>query len=91
MAVALSEARTTDWEAFRQRLIEEIGSWERRHGGEPGARWSYYERWLASLERLLVDDRLLTPGEIEQRVVLLEQHDEHEHDHEHGRHHDHAR
>jgi nitrile hydratase accessory protein len=87
MAVALSEAGTCDWESFRRRLIDEIGLWERDHAGEPGARWSYYQCWLGSLEGLLIEDRLLTPAEIEARVVRLEQHDEHEHEHEH---HDHS-
>ena len=84
IAVALTEARTCDWEQFRARLIAEIGSWERTQAAAPEARWSYYERWLDSLERLLVDDRLLTPAEIEARVALLALQDEHEHDHEHG-------
>jgi nitrile hydratase accessory protein len=89
IAVALTEARTCDWERFRGRLIAEIGAWERAHAAEPDARWSYYERWLASLERLLVDDRLLSQEEIETRIALLAEHDDHEHDHDHGHDHDH--
>jgi len=89
IAVALTEARTCDLDQFRERLIAEIGAWERAHAADPGARWSYYERWLDSLERLLVDDRLLTSVEIEARVARLELHDEHEHDTDHLDHHDH--
>src|SRR4029077_10476372 len=46
IAVALSERDAFEWERFRQRLIAEIGVWER--GGRRSAEgWSYYERWLA--------------------------------------------
>jgi nitrile hydratase accessory protein len=88
VAVALSERKAFEWEQFRRRLIAEIGTWEREHG--PYARWSYYERWLASLEQLLVDDRVLSEDEIRSRMELLEDQDDHEHDHEHGHHHDHG-
>jgi nitrile hydratase accessory protein len=88
MAVALAEAGRVEWERFRQRLIAEIGAWEREHGGEEGERWSYYACWLASLERLLVEDRLLEEEEILARAALLEQ--AHDHDHAHGHDHDHA-
>jgi nitrile hydratase accessory protein len=80
MAVALSESRMFDWEQFRQRLIAEIGRWEREHAEEPGARWSYYECWLDSLQRLLVEDRLLTEEDVLTRAVLLERSDEHGHE-----------
>jgi nitrile hydratase accessory protein len=91
MAIALSEAHTCDWEQFRSRLIDEIGAWEREHGGDSEARWSYYERWLNSLERLLLEEQLLSEQEIEARAALLEHEQAHEHDHEHGHHHhDHA-
>ena len=36
VAVALCEQQGIDWEAFRSRLIEEIGAWEREHGAERG-------------------------------------------------------
>ncbi len=88
IAIALSEGQTCDWEQFRRRLIAEIGAWERDHADDPEARWSYYERWLASLERLLVDDELLSEKEIEARAAFLEHEDAHEHEHDH--HHDHA-
>jgi nitrile hydratase accessory protein len=89
MAVALAEAGRVEWERFRQRLIAEIGAWEREHGGEEGERWSYYACWLASLERLLVEDRLLEEEEILARAALLEQADDHDHDHDHGHAHGH--
>jgi nitrile hydratase accessory protein len=81
VAVALSERDAFEWERFRQELIAEIAAWEREHG-DPAA-WSYYERWLASLEHLLLADGLLDAAEIDARMASLEEHDEHEHDHHH--------
>ena len=92
VAVALSERDAFEWERFRQQLIAEIGAWEREHGERSLAGWSYYERWLASLEQLLLADGLLDASEIDARVVELEEHDDHEHDHhdhDHDHHHDH--
>jgi nitrile hydratase accessory protein len=82
VAVALSEGDAFEWGRFRQELIAEIGAWEREHG-EHGPGWSYYERWLASLEHVLLADGLLGRAEIEARMADLEEHDDHEHDHDH--------
>lgn len=69
MAVALYEqGRYQRWDEFRERLIAEIAAWERRHR-EQGAPWNYYERWLAALERLLVEKGLLSQEEIELRTA----------------------
>ncbi len=83
VAVALSERRAFEWERFRQELIAEIAAWEREHAERSDVGWSYYERWLASLEHLLLADGLLSAAEIEARMAKLEEHDEHEHDHSH--------
>jgi nitrile hydratase accessory protein len=64
MAVVLSERRLYDWDEFRSRLIDEIAAAERR--GEPS---SYYERWLASFERVLIEKDILARGEIEARTA----------------------
>ena len=64
MAVALSEARLLDWEQFRQGLIAEIAKDEAR-----GHDAAYYEQWLASFERLLVEQGIVTPEEIEARAT----------------------
>jgi nitrile hydratase len=71
-----------DWEktvfmmsrAMRVRGIINID--ESRHGIErmPPAEYlaaSYYERWLASLERNLIDKGIITPQELEERQALL--------------------
>jgi nitrile hydratase accessory protein len=91
MAVALSEAGRLEWERFRQGLIAEIGGWEAdQEQREEGARWSYYSCWLGSLERLLVEDRLLGEQEILARAALLAHADDHDHEHGHGADEDHG-
>jgi nitrile hydratase accessory protein len=87
IAVALSDRDAFEWERFRQELIAEIAAWEREHGGRPDVAWSYYERWLASLERLLLADGVLDRAAIDARMAEIEEHDEHDHDHEHEHHH----
>ena len=46
-----------------------------------GDDWSYYERWLAALEHVLLDDGVLDKAEIEARMAEIEDHDHHDHDH----------
>lgn len=77
MAVALSEGGHFDWEEFRQRLISEIGDWER--SDEERAAWDYYSRWLASLEALLEERGLVSEEEIDRRTAELSSGDEHHH------------
>lgn len=69
MAVALYEqGRYQHWDEFRERLIAEISAWERHHR-EREEPWNYYERWLAALERLLVEKDMLSKEEIELRTA----------------------
>jgi nitrile hydratase accessory protein len=69
IAVALYEqGRYQHWDEFRECLIAEIAAWERRHR-ERDAPWNYYERWLAALERLLVEKAMLSTVEIERRTA----------------------
>jgi nitrile hydratase accessory protein len=76
LAVALSESRAFAWDDFRDRLVAEIAAAE-EHGDESG----YYERWLASFERLLLDTGVLTVDELDARTAELTAglYDEHEH------------
>jgi nitrile hydratase accessory protein len=67
-AVALAEAGAVEWEGFRQLLIAEIAAWQDERGGSTTEQWSYYERWLAALERLLVRDGILDARDIEART-----------------------
>jgi nitrile hydratase accessory protein len=63
MTVAMSHDRQFEWREFQARLIAEIGRAER-----DGERSSYYDRWLAAFERLLVDKGLVAPGELARRT-----------------------
>jgi nitrile hydratase accessory protein len=67
MAVALCEQGLYPWDDFRDRLIAEIAMAE-RHGEAS----SYYERWLASFEKLLIEKRILTKEEFDARAAKLD-------------------
>ena len=76
MAVALSDDRVYDWDEFRDRLVAEIAAAE-EHGDGSG----YYERWLASFERLLLETGVVTADELDARTAeyVTGLWDEHEH------------
>jgi nitrile hydratase accessory protein len=79
VAVALHDARVVDFEAFRERLIEEIGAWEASRGSADRT-YRYYERWLTALERTLLAERLVDPDDLEVARAAIER----EWDHDHG-------
>ena len=75
-----SEHELADWELLTDALLGALGGRgvigvdELRRGIEsmpPDAyeRASYYERWLYSLEHLLIEKGVLAPGELEQRAA----------------------
>jgi nitrile hydratase accessory protein len=66
LAVALHEQQAYVWDEFRDQLIAEIARAEATD--DPS---SYYERWLASLERLLVAKGLVAPDELAARTAEL--------------------
>ena len=67
IAVALNESGAYEWSEFQRRLAEEIG------GAPPDDDASaYYERWLASLERLLLEQGVLTREELDTRTAEYE-------------------
>jgi nitrile hydratase accessory protein len=76
MAVALSDNETYVWDDFRDRLVLEIDAAE-EHGDVSG----YYERWLASFERLLLETGIISPDELDTRTgeYAAGVYDEHEH------------
>lgn len=78
LAVALHETGLYEWDDFQQRLVAEI------HAREPDADGSrYYERWLAAVERVLLERGVLTEAEIAARAAEVAEHDDHGHSHDH--------
>jgi nitrile hydratase accessory protein len=63
VALALSKTGYFDWEEFRQELIAAIDEWEKSHALDDPS-WSYYERWLTALERVIVGKQIATPEEL---------------------------
>ena len=80
MAIALYDQGYYDWEEFRQRLISEIGDWERSDQDERAV-WNYYRHWLASFESLIKDRGLLSEEEIDERTseLVSGERDDHHH------------
>ena len=76
MAVVLSDDQVYAWDDFRDHLVAEIAAAE-EHGDASG----YYERWLASFERLLLDSGVVTADELDTRTAEYAAgvYDEHEH------------
>src|SRR5918999_965592 len=76
MAVAMSDDQLYAWDDFRDHLVAEIAAAE-EHGDVSG----YYERWLASFERLLLDSGVVTTKELDARTAEYAAgvYDEHEH------------
>lgn len=64
MAVAMYDDRQFAWEDFRSRLIEEIAEAD-LHCDDSG----YYERWLGTFERLLMETGIVTPEELDRRTA----------------------
>ena len=67
MAVALYDQRHYAWEEFQRSLIDEIA---RVGEGEEALR--YYERWLASFVRVLVETGLVSRAELDDRTEAFE-------------------
>lgn len=77
MAVALAD-EALDWSAFRAELIAEIARWD--GDGGPGEGF-YYERWLSTLETVVIERGLISRDELKARMAELELAQAHEHDH----------
>jgi nitrile hydratase accessory protein len=74
MAVALNESGRYDWRDFSQGLATETAATE-----QYGVSVPYYERWLATLEKLVIAKGLVTPAELQRRLAecAAGRHDEH--------------
>ena len=83
LAVALNENGLFPWRDFSQGLATEIATAEQK-----GISSSYYERWLTSLEKLVIDKGLMTREELDAWIAkqALNEHDDHHHrdDHMHN-------
>ncbi len=84
VALALHDGRVVDFEAFRARLIEEIGSWEASRSPADGG-YRYYERWLTALERTVLAERILEPDDLDVAREAIGREWDHDHDHGHPR------
>jgi nitrile hydratase accessory protein len=81
LAVALNEGGLYPWGDFSRALALEIAAAE-----QTGHASSYYERWLAALEKLVIANGTITRSELEASAaqqVLEEQDDHHHHAHPH--------
>lgn len=70
MTINLYDKKFFDWEDFRQRLIAEIAVADSLPENE---RPTYYESWLAALEKLLIKDGILTKEQIDERTKELKE------------------
>jgi nitrile hydratase accessory protein len=60
MAVELSQAGHFSWKEWTEAFGEEIRAAEAAGGDDP-----YYVAWLATLERMILERRILDPAELE--------------------------
>ena len=63
LAVAMNEDGLYEWGHFREKLAAEIASAEGQ-----GTESDYYERWLASLEKLAIERGFVTAAELDTRT-----------------------
>jgi len=67
MTISMHERQLFAWNEFRDELIEEIGTADRT-----GSDSTYYERWLAAFEHLLIEKGLLSEEELVARLADFE-------------------
>ena len=60
LVVALSRAGTFSWNEWSSALAQELAAAAARGEHDDGSH--YYERWLAALERLIVEKQLADPA-----------------------------
>jgi nitrile hydratase subunit beta len=83
VAVSLVQEQGLEWDEFRRRLIDEIGTWEGEHPDRSGEAYDYYERWLMALERLVLETGMVSAEEIEEHALHVVAADKHDHHHDH--------
>lgn len=80
MVVALAD-EVFEWAEFRAELISEIARWE---AADDAGEWSYYERWLSTLEAMLIRRGLISRVRLRARIVEVGDTQAHEHVHLHS-------
>ena len=75
IAVALNAGGLYEWEDFTANLVAEISS------AEDYDVEAYYEKWLSALERIVVDQGLLSKAEFVERLALFSQQEHPGHSH----------
>lgn len=81
LAVALNESGLYLWRDFSQELATEIATAEQK-----GISSSYYERWLASLEKLVIAKGTITREELDMCTAQQVQDEQDDHHHHHDDH-----
>lgn len=69
LAVALHQAGTYQWNEFQHALVESIAAWQSSTSDHAASQWSYYEHWLAALERLIGDGGVLDRQDVDVRAA----------------------
>jgi nitrile hydratase accessory protein len=64
IAVNLNESGVYPWGAFREGLVGQIAAGDAKKDST-----TYYERWLATLEDLLLQRGIVTPEELDARTA----------------------
>ncbi|MBP1154114.1 MULTISPECIES: nitrile hydratase accessory protein [unclassified Paenibacillus] len=67
MAVLLSDKGLYPWKSFNGEFVKEIGEAEKEHS-ETDVASSYYHLWAQALEKLLLEQHLLTQEQLVKRT-----------------------
>lgn len=67
ITTAMHQDGAFDWPEFQGELIRSVQDWESSHDTTAG--WSYYDRWMEALERLLESKGMLSIEELDQRTA----------------------
>ena len=70
LAVALCEQGHYQWDEFRDHLIATIGAADEAQVSDPDTPFTgYYEHWLASFEKVLVEKGICTPDQLPSKTT----------------------
>jgi nitrile hydratase accessory protein len=71
MAVLMLEKGTYPWQSFNGSFVEEIGEAERSHP-ESDVASTYYRHWVKALEKVLIQQEIVTEEQLEPRCDEFE-------------------